>query len=124
MSDSVKFKDKYSHNEDFVKYVRAACEFPDWEIIGVFYSALHYMNLYLNKRYNADVADIDSHAKRNEYIKRNCSVNIARAYKTLYDLSREARYQFTDVSSKTKYVNQKYKELKALCQSDMLVVMS
>lgn len=47
MSDSVKFKDKYSHNEDFVEYVRAACEFPDWEIIGVFYSALHYMNLYL-----------------------------------------------------------------------------
>lgn len=123
MSDSVKVKEKYRHNEDFVEYVKRTSDFPDWEIIGIFYAALHYMNLYLNKRYNVNSEEIDSHSKRNKYIQYNCSESIAQAYITLYHLSREARYQFTDVSEKTNFVRGKYNELKSLCQESMAVAM-
>ena len=119
MSDSASYNKKYEHNEAFVEYVKNNSEFSDWEIIGTFYAALHFMNLYLNLRYHTNIDDISSHKKRNEYISDNCSKCIALAYKTLYDLSREARYQYTDVSSKTIFVRNKYNELKSLCQKDM-----
>jgi hypothetical protein len=119
MSESVIYKEKYEHNEAFVAYLQNSSEFPDWEIIGVFYSALHYMNLFLSKRYNVKIEDISNHKKRNEYISHNCNQKIAVTYKTLYDLSREARYQFTNVSNKTTFAKNKYKELKTLCQNAM-----
>ncbi|MDE7290366.1 MAG: hypothetical protein K2N71_12870, partial [Oscillospiraceae bacterium] len=124
MSDSVEYKKKYEHNEAFVAYVQASSDFPDWEIIGTFYAALHFMNLYLSKRYNVDISEISSHVKRNDYITEKCNSNIARVYKTLYDLSREARYQFTDISKKTEFVKKKYSELKSSCQKDMAAMLS
>ncbi len=119
MSDSASYNRKYEHNEAFVEYVKSNSEFSDWEIIGTFYAALHFMNMYLNVRYNKNIDEISSHKKRNEYINDNCNISIALAYKTLYDLSREARYQYTDVSSKTTFVRNKYNELKSLCQRDI-----
>lgn len=119
MSESGAYKEKYMHNEAFAAYIHNSSEFPDWEIIGIFYSALHYMNLFLSKRYSVKIEDIGSHKKRNEYIFNNCNKKIAIAYKTLYDLSREARYQFTDVSDKTAFAQNKYNELKTLCQNSM-----
>lgn len=119
MNDTEKLKEKYRHNESFAEHVKSAAEFPDWEIIGIFYAALHYMNLFLIKRYSIDINEIDSHKKRNEYIKEKCDTRIALAYKTLYDISQEARYQFTDVSKKTNFVRNKYNELKSLCQNSM-----
>lgn len=119
MSDSASYNRKYEHNEAFIEYVKSNSEFSDWEIIGTFYAALHFMNMYLNVRYKTNIDEINNHKKRNEYIKCNCNDGIALAYKTLYDLSREARYQYTDVSSKINFVRNKYRELKSLCQKDM-----
>lgn len=122
MSDSVAYKDKYEHNEQFVSFIQenGNNQYPDWEIVVTFYAALHYMNLYLNKKFNTNIADISSHQKRNDYITNNCNSRIANAYKTMYDLSREARYQYTDVSMKTTFMKKKYEELKRLCQQSML----
>lgn len=119
MNTADSFNKKYEHNEAFVEYVKNNSKFSDWEIIGTFYAALHFMNMYLNVRYKVNIDEINTHKKRNEYIKDNCSNNIALAYKTLYDLSREARYQYTDVSCKTNFVRNKYNELKSLCQRDI-----
>lgn len=124
MTDNSAYKQKYEHNEQFVSFIQEQGDkqYPDWEIIVTFYAALHYMNLYLNKVFNTNIEDISNHQKRNAYIKENCNPKIALAYKTLYDLSQEARYQYTDVSLKTVFVKNKYKELKNLCQQSMLKV--
>ena len=123
MNESVIYKEKCEHNEAFVAYIQNSSEFPDWEIIGIFYSALHYMNLFLSKRYNVKIEDIGNHKKRNEYISNNCNQKIAIAYKTLYSLSCEARYQFSNVSNKTTFAKNKYNELKTLCQNSMAAIL-
>ena len=121
MSDSHDYKEKYEHNEEFVAFIQSEGnqKFPDWEIIVTFYAALHFMNLYLNKCFKKNISEISSHKKRNAYIKDNCTPEIAFLYKTMYDLSKEARYQYSDVSDKISFMKAKYLKLKALCQKSM-----
>lgn len=119
------YSGKVKHNELFVKClkdtdVKAYDDFSDWIIIGIFYSSLHYMNLFLSKRYDdINLETIKSHKDRNAIIYQKCPYQIHMAYRTLYELSREARYQCSDVSSKVRYVEQTYQKLKNLCSEQM-----
>lgn len=124
MSISADYSKKFNHNEEFIAYVQKSSEFPDWEIIVTFYAALHFMNLFLSNNCKVDIEKISSHTKRNELIEEKCSDKITSAYIALYNLSREARYQFTDVSKKIVYVREKYAQLKKLCQEAMAVSVS
>ncbi len=77
MDDVKKYSEKYRHNESFVEFLNKSNEFPDWTIIGIFYSALHYMNLFLSNQYEVEISNINSHMKRNTVIKNKCSEIIA-----------------------------------------------
>lgn len=122
MSNSSDYKNKYEHNEAFVKYIQEndTCEFCDWEIVATFYAALHFMNLYLNKRFNVNIDLICNHKKRAEVIKQKCDTNIYSIYDRMYCLSRTARYQYVDVSQQVGYMQIQYEKLKKLCQNSML----
>ena len=65
MKDTDNYSEKYKHNESFVEYLNNSGNFPDWAIIGIFYSALHYMNLFLSTQYDVDINSINNHNKRN-----------------------------------------------------------
>lgn len=120
MKDTKKYSDKYKHNESFVEFLDESNEFPDWTIIGIFYSALHYMNLFLSTQYDIESSNINSHMKRNTIIKHKCSDNIAKQYNILCDLSRTARYQYIDMSKQLGYARSCYKRLKDCCKNETL----
>lgn len=120
MKDTDNYSDKYKHNESFVDFVNASGKFPDWTIIGIFYSALHYMNLFLSTQYNVDSNSINSHIKRNSVIDDKCPKNISMQYNILYDLSRSARYQYIDMSKQLGYAQSCYKKLKEYCANEAL----
>lgn len=119
MSNIKEYSDKYKHNEDFVEYLNQTDKFPDWTIVGIFYSALHYMNLFLTKKYDVDINSISSHVKRNKFINDNCSENISRQYNILYNISRTARYQYIDVSNQLEFTRSCYKKLKEYCVAEI-----
>lgn len=125
MSNSQDYSKNIKHNELFVQClkdtdVKEYDDFSDWIIVGIFYSSLHYMNLFLSKRYDdINLETVKSHKDRNIIIQKKCPYQIHMAYRTLYELSREARYQCSDVSSKVRFVEQKYQELKNLCSEQM-----
>lgn len=120
MKETDNYSDKYKHNESFVDFLNTSEKFPDWMIIGIFYSALHYMNLFLYSQYNIDIGSINSHVKRNLAINDNCSKNISMQYNTLYDLSRTARYQYIDMSKQLGYAQSCYNKLKTYCTSEVM----
>lgn len=120
MEDTKKYSEKYKHNESFVEFLNKSSKFPDWTIIGIFYSALHYMNLFLSNQYDIKISNINSHRKRNAIINSKCSNNIAKQYNILYDLSRTARYQYIDMSKQLEYAHSCYKRLKNCCEKEIL----
>ncbi len=119
MSNAKMYSDKYKHNEEFVEYLNQSNKFPDWAIVGIFYSALHYMNLFLTKQYDVEINSISSHVTRNTFIRKNCPMKIAKQYNILYDLSRTARYQYIDVSNQLEYTRSCYKKLKEYCAEEI-----
>lgn len=119
MKDTGKYSEKYKHNEALVEYLNATKDFPDWMVIATFYSALHYMNLFLCTQYNIDSDHINSHSSRNSIIKNKCSRKISDKYNILYDLSRTARYQYIDMSRQLSYAQSCYKNLKEYCVEEI-----
>lgn len=119
MKENDKYSEKFKYNEEFVNFLKEKGKYPDWAIIGIFYSALHYMNLFLSTQYNVDIDTINSHIKRNATIANKCSSNISKQYNKLYDMSRTARYQYIDMSNQLNYAVSCYKKLKEYCCSEI-----
>ena len=67
-------------------------KFCDWELITLFYSALHYVDSYLSKCFGIDT--ILNHDDRKRYVT-SFLPQIKKIYLTLYYLSRDARYSST-----------------------------
>ena len=79
---------KAEHNSRFYKSLDAAT-YPDWVVCAVFYTALHCVDAVLLINH----IDPPSHHLRDSYIPRNPKLNpIYNHYRSLEDLSREARY--------------------------------
>lgn len=120
MRESDKYSDKYKYNEEFVDFLKSSGKYPDWTIIGIFYSALHYMNLFLCTQYGIDIETINSHSKRNSIIDKNCSEKISKKYNQLYNMSRTARYQYINMTNQLNYAYSCYKLLKDFCAQEIL----
>lgn len=67
-------------------------KFCDWELITLFYSALHYVDSYLSNAFGIDT--ILNHDDRKRYVT-SFLPQIKKIYLTLYYLSRDARYSST-----------------------------
>jgi hypothetical protein len=64
----------------------------DWEIITLFYSALHYVDSYLSNGFGIDF--VPDHDERKMHVD-SLLPEIKRNYRILYYLSRDARYNLT-----------------------------
>jgi hypothetical protein len=62
--------------------------FADWEVVTLFYSALHYVDCYLARAYSVHPIN---HSDRNDYIM-NLLPIIEKDYRLLRTLSEDARY--------------------------------
>lgn len=75
-------------NERFIEALSALPQrFPDWEVTGLFYSALHYASAFLATQGYFP----ENHSDRNNLV-RNLT-NIGTEYRNLYSLSLDARYR-------------------------------
>lgn len=70
----------------------------DWEVITLFYSAMHFVDLYLLKHHNLKFS---SHMERKRAVKRHLPQGIRNEYVGLYNYSRDARY-IRDISLKVR----------------------
>lgn len=85
-------------NHDFVTNTFLASNpniYTDWEIITLFYSALHYVDSYLSNAYRIDF--VQDHDQRKDYV-RSFLPTINKAYLNLLYLSIDSRYN-TNVST-------------------------
>ena len=64
--------------------------FPDWEIVGLFYSALHYVDAYLARQLSKHPNSHEDRIKSMAMIMELRAVS--RDFFNLYDRSRDARY--------------------------------
>ncbi len=88
---------KYRHNKKLFDYLhKNTSNFCDWEVITLFYSALHLINDYFTK--NGPNVPIN-HSTRNIMIKQHLS-DITDEYYTLYLLGRHARYNRFKITEK------------------------
>ena len=84
---------KKIHDFDTSNYLGInPAKFSDWEIITLFYSAMHYVDSYLSNAFGIDY--VSDHDARKGHV-RTLLPQINKNYKLLYYLSRDARYNLT-----------------------------
>ena len=86
-------------NEKYCDLLRSSIQssetYRDWEIVGLFYSALHYVDAYLARI----PFHPRSHGTRNNLVRMTSELRpIHRSYLTLYDRGRDARYELVEIS--------------------------
>ena len=81
---------KAKHNEQFLEQLpKISTQFPDWLVVGAFYTALHYVDACLALR----SLHPPTHHLRSGYVARIRDLRtIYPEYRTLEDTSRDARY--------------------------------
>ena len=67
-------------------------KFCDWEVITLFYSALHYVDSYLSNAFSIDF--VANHDDRKRWVN-SLLPQINRIYLVLYYLSRDSRYNLS-----------------------------
>jgi hypothetical protein len=87
-------------NESFSRAIAVPKTLPerctDWEVISLFYSALHYVDAFLVSVHGVPAG---SHKHRNFFVGTTPDFNtIAIRYKDLYERSREARYDLVPMA--------------------------
>ncbi len=88
--------DKAHHNEQLIAPLsHAQSSFPDWVVVGAFYAALHYVDACLALRN----IHPPTHHQRSGYVARVRDLkSVYPDYRTLEDVSRDARYTNNPVS--------------------------
>lgn len=91
---------KAERNERFSDTIASAAasaeQFQEWEIVALFYSALHYVDAYLDHSVGTHPA---SHRERRYAIANSPELwRIRRLYSTLYNYSLDARYSISSFS--------------------------
>lgn len=91
MPNCVEHKEKLDENLSFLTIECLRVSHKDWYITGVFYSAVHLIEAYLNAFNGKDSAN---HVERAKSIKADGFLkNIFPSYKTIYEQSLRARYE-------------------------------
>jgi len=99
---------KINHNRDFVTFLKTSpSSFNDWVITGMFYTALHQIERYLDEKVGHHC---NTHSQRHDWMFRTADLNrIWYDYQDLYNMSMDARYRFItmtddDVSEAEEYL--------------------
>ncbi len=92
---------KAERNERFSDTIASAAasaeQFQEWEVVALFYSALHYVDAYLDHSVGTHPA---SHRERRYAIANSPELwRMRRLYSTLYNYSLDARYSISRFSS-------------------------
>ena len=92
---------KAERNERFSDTIASAAasaeQFQEWEVVALFYSALHYVDAYLDHIVGTHPA---SHRERRYAIANSPELwRVRRLYSTLYNYSLDARYSISSFSS-------------------------
>lgn len=85
---------KAKRNKDFLlTHLMAILDkCPDWVSVVAFYSALHFMEAYLKKKYGLD---FEHHEERHTFMSQTVPKRIFSSYYRLYDLGFTSRYKST-----------------------------
>lgn len=85
---------KAERNKGFLfEYLMAILDkCPDWASIVAFYSALHFIEAFLKRKYGID---FERHEERHTFLSQNIPRRIFSAYYRLYDLGFTSRYKST-----------------------------
>ncbi len=71
--------------------------FPDWQIVALFYAALHYVDAYLTHRLG-DQGHPTSHQTRLRFVAPDSALTtVYQQYRELLDRSQDARYSALDI---------------------------
>ena len=94
---SISHVDKFNHNHGFYLWIVTNNKYLDWQIITLFYSALHLIEEYLI-RYEGQT--FKSHIKRHHYLNTSSRIDpgIVSDYLLLYQLSHQSRYQLVSMT--------------------------
>lgn len=86
------------HNELFLSSIEKTPDYLDWKFIVLFYSALHYGDAFLAKKYRKHCK---THTDRKNTYSQINRKDLFLAYKNLEDFSRTARYYPEGISALT-----------------------
>lgn len=89
---------KKDHDLDARTHIQTGQKFYDWEVIALFYSALHYIDAYL-ATLTPPILDPGSHRWRNKFVTQHLP-SVAVDYGKLFQLSKDARYGPTVIQQK------------------------
>ena len=88
---------KKQHDFDVCQFLGTVPNrFLDWEVITLFYSALHFLDSFFARAYAIDPID---HMDRKNLVKTYLRI-VERNYRLLYHLSRDARYNEVSVGQR------------------------
>lgn len=105
MPTNLEHQNKYKHNENFNSQITLNIKNSiDWQIISLFYSALHLVDAYIDKYFSLHFTD---HFTRNRFISNEHTLrHIYSDYMLIYMESRTVRYDdCTDCSSRSSNLN-------------------
>ena len=116
MHDSDQHIEKYERNMSF--YDTIDSEFADWKITAIFYATLHYVNAYLHDAHSAGEFDLSSHNNTDNFIRCVGENELLKEYDTLKDLSRSARYGFSNMEPRVIAANKKLVNIINICKKN------
>ena len=87
--------EKYLSNKDFIDNgITDKDKFLEWWITGVFYCAVHLLEMYIVNKSDDKKTASGSHSMREQYLREyNINNDVFCNYKQLYSYSKEARYE-------------------------------
>lgn len=81
--------ERAERNEAFYAFLAQVREAPEWQVVVLFYAALHYVDAYLTRI----GSEPHTHTERRAKVRKDPNLRpIYRAYVELDDRSRDARY--------------------------------
>lgn len=112
---------KKQHDFDASRFLSSSTNrFFDWEVVSLFYSALHYVDSFLSKKWKID--EIYDHRERNQMVRYFLPI-LKKDYRLLYHLSRDARYDQVSIGqndvnvAKTWYSNIEHRLTPVVCKT-------
>ncbi len=85
-------------NEQFSRSLLSGTQYLDWAVAGLFYSALHLVEAYLD---HAHGLHMHGHRKRQKFISSNSALKpVRREYRELRQRCDDARYDLFPVTAK------------------------
>ena len=88
---------RYTHNKELFEHLcTVSPKYLDWEVVALFYAALHLVNDYFERNGHAMPKN---HNTRNKMIRRHLS-DLKDEYNVLYGLSIRARYKELKITEK------------------------